>query len=314
MDDRRLLLFDLNLIKVFIAVYEAENLTVAAQRLGLTQPAVSHALRRLRDTFDDRLFLRAGHEMHPTPAATALYAPFQQSMRILRDSLDSTLTFDPATSTRQFRLAMTDTGEFVTLPRLLNALQAVAPGVNIQTARVATDALETALRVGKVDAAIGYCPLLEDTACRGTFLLKDQLICLVRNGHPVLEKDWTRDSFSELSFIDVSREATGYRMARTRIEDLGIQYHIAARLEHFTILPEIVRRTDYAAIFPRSVFSLMHHHDDLKLCELPFAMPDYEIKFWTHEMFSADPGLQWLNGVLQHVFEPQKEGFHANQS
>ena len=307
MDDRRLSLFDLNLIKVFIAVYEARNLTSAAQRLGTTQPAVSHALRRLRETFDDRLFLRSGHEMHPTPAATALYGPFQQAMRILHDSMDASLTFDPATSTRTFRLAMTDTGEFVTLPRLLNALQAVAPDVNIQTARVPTDALEMALRAGKVDAAIGYCPMLEDTACRGAFLLRDQVICLVRSDHPVLEKDWTRDSFSELSFIDVSREATGYRMARARIEDLGIHYHVAARLEHFTILPEIVRRTDYAAVFPRSVFNLLHYHDDLTLCELPFDMPDYEIKFWIHEMFGADPGLQWLTGVLQRVFAPSVE-------
>lgn len=298
MDTKTLLRFDLNLIKVFLAVWESGNLTVAAGRLGLTQPAVSHALRRLRDEFGDPLFVRSGNGMEPTQMAVALRGSFEQAMRLVADTMQATTRFDPATSDRLFRIAMTDTGEFVILPRLLAALQTAAPGVRVQSTRVAPEDLGSALRTGQVDAAIGYQPLLAGTGCRGLPVMTDRIICLFRDGHPLRDRDWTPEAFAGLSFLDVGQDATGYRLARERIAELGVPYHVVAKVDHFTIVPEIIRRTDFVALFPESVCALMNRHGEFGFSELPFDLPEFEVDFWTHESFASDPGLVWLHGLL----------------
>ncbi|QEW23112.1 HTH-type transcriptional regulator LeuO (plasmid) [Paracoccaceae bacterium] len=298
MDTKTLLRFDLNLIKVFLAVWDSGNLTVAAGRLGLTQPAVSHALRRLRDEFGDPLFVRSGNGMEPTQMAVALRGSFEQALRLVADTMQATTRFDPATADRQFRIAMTDTGEFVILPRLLAALQTAAPGVRVHSTRVAPEDIASALRTGQVDAAIGYQPLLGDTGCRGLPVMTDRIICLYRDGHQLRGRDWTPEAFSALSFVDVGADATGYRLARERISELGIPYRVVAKIDHFTIVPEIIRRTDFVALFPHSVCALMNRHGEFDFSELPFDVPDFDVDFWIHDSFASDPGLVWLHRLL----------------
>lgn len=303
MDNKTLLRFDLNLIKVFLAVWESGNLTQAAGRLGLTQPAVSHALRRLRDEFDDPLFVRSGNGMEPTQMAVTLRASFEEALRLVADTMQATTRFDPATAERQFRVAMTDTGEFVILPRLLAALQKVAPGVRVQSTRVPPDTIASALRTGQVDAAIGYQPRLLETSCQGWPVMKDRIICLFRAGHPLCGQDWTPASFAGLSFLDVGQDATGYRMARERIAELGVPYRVVAQVDHFTIVPEIIRRTDFVALFPHSVCALMNRHGEFGFAELPFDVSGFDVNFWVHESFASDPGLTWLHGLLAETVE-----------
>ncbi|QPM90930.1 LysR family transcriptional regulator [Pseudooceanicola algae] len=303
MDNKTLLRFDLNLIKVFLAVWDSGNLTIAAGRLGLTQPAVSHALRRLRDEFGDPLFVRSGNGMAPTQMAASLRSAFEESLRLVADTMQATTQFDPATAARQFRVAMTDTGEFVILPRLLAALQTVAPDVRVRSSRIAPDDIASALRTGQVDAAIGYQPRLPETSCLGWPVMRDRIVCLFRSGHPLEARDWTPDAFSGLSFLDVGQDATGYRMARERIADLGIPYRVVAQVDHFTIVPEIIRRTDFVALFPYSVCALMNRHGEFGFCELPFDVPDFDVNFWIHDSFASDPGLIWLHGLLAQTLQ-----------
>ncbi|MFV0387082.1 LysR substrate-binding domain-containing protein [Paracoccus sp. (in: a-proteobacteria)] len=309
MDLNALRRFDLNLVKVFLAIWEARSLTGAGISLGLTQPAISHGLKRLRETFDDPLFVRVGHRMEPTETATALHASFHEALRLLGGSVRTANSFDPAGTGRVFRVAMTDTGEFVILPRLLAAMEREAPQAALHTVRADPAEVEAALRSGQVDMAIGYQPQLENGACRGTVLLTDRLVCLLRAGHPALARDWSREAFGRLSFLDVGRAATGHRMARDLLEQQGVPYPIKARLEHFTVLPEIVRRTDYAAIFPRSVFELMQGRDGLAIRDLPFPIPSYEVKIWVHGQFASDPGIGWLGALVGRAMErPDVQG------
>ena len=125
-------LHDFNLVRVFIAVWDTRNLTDAGSRLGLTQPAVSHALRRLRDAFNDPLFVRAAGGMMPTELATRLHRPLRDAVRMIQDAVHESEGFDPGTAQRVFRVAMSDVSEFFFLPALMGWLARVAPGVHIR--------------------------------------------------------------------------------------------------------------------------------------------------------------------------------------
>ncbi|MCB1342353.1 MAG: LysR family transcriptional regulator [Pseudooceanicola sp.] len=301
MDRAALHRFDLNLVKVFLAIGDSRSLTGAGEALGLTQPSVSHALKRLREAFGDPLFLRVANRMEPTPAATRLRAPLEEALHLMGQALGSAQGFDAATSTRTFRIVLSDTGEFVVLPRLLALVAREAPGVAVESLKIDPAEIEAALRGGRADLSVGYQPLLEDTACEGTDLLTDRLVCLLRQGHPALAADWSEAAFAGLSFLDVGRDATGYRMARDVLADLGLNHRVVARLEHFTVLPEVVRRTDHAALFPASVLGQMRDHGDLVSMDVPVPIPPYAVKAWRHGLFRDDAGLDWLTGALRRA-------------
>ena len=130
---------DLNLLRVFLAVWESHSLTLAGEHLGLSQPAVSHALRRLRDLFGDPLFVRVGTSMTPTDAAMQLHAPIDEALGIIGKALQTRERFEPASASRTFRLAMSDMSEFFFLPPLLDSLQREAPQVRFDVVQMAVD-------------------------------------------------------------------------------------------------------------------------------------------------------------------------------
>lgn len=153
---------DLNLLRVFHAILEERNLTLAASRLGLSQPAVSYTLGRLRALLDDPLFVRAGNEMQPTSAALELREPLRQAMSAAEHAFQLMTPFDPATSTRAFLVSMSDIGELAFLPPLCAALEQYAPRIRLDIQSVPSGQIEESLRVGKLDLAIGNLPMLLD--------------------------------------------------------------------------------------------------------------------------------------------------------
>lgn len=293
--------FDLNLIKVFLAIWEIRNLTGAGERLGLTQPAVSHALRRLREQFSDPLFQRVGNQMVPTKTAIRLQGSFHEALSLLDLTMQESHVFTPGTTTRRFQIAMTDTGEFFSMPAILSALEKAAPFASIRSVRVDPADMPISLRSGQVDLAIAYLPGVDTSRCEGRVLIEDRMVCLMREGHPALTQDWTESSFAALSFVDVSQAATGYQMARTELEKRGHHLKARARLDHFTVVPEVVRQTDFVAIFPQSIFLRLQERGGFDARDLPFRLPSFEVKLWVHTSFSADPALVWLSDLIYGV-------------
>lgn len=291
--------FDLNLVKVFLTIWDNRSLTGAGARLGLTQPAVSHALRRLREQFSDPLFLRVGNQMEPTEVATRLREPFEQALSLLEQTIHDTHSFAPETATRRFRIAMSDTGEFYAMPRILAALEQAAPNANLSSVRIDPAEIESALRSGQVDLALGFLPDLEAGRCTGNLLFHDRLVVLMREGHPALDGDWSEETLARLSFIDVSRAATGFHLVRETLERKGLNLGATARLEHFTVLPEVVRQTDFVAIFPNSIHMRLKERGGFAVRELPFDLPAYAIKLWVHDSFATDPGLTWFRALIE---------------
>ncbi|WP_373083588.1 LysR family transcriptional regulator, partial [Zhongshania sp.] len=199
---------DLNLFKVFDAVYRANSLTEAAKDLHITQPAVSNALARLRTHFDDPLFVRRGRSIAPTPLADSIAADISNSLISLQESLHRGQQFDPTTSKRRFIISMGDPIEFVALPSLISQLQEYAPGIRLQSQRLIRDQLSRQLISGEISMAIDI-PQAVDPSIHQQFLFKDDLWVMMRQGHPLGEQTLSLKNYLQAQHISVSGRSRG---------------------------------------------------------------------------------------------------------
>ena len=284
-----------------MAIWDLRSLTAAGDRLGLTQPAVSHALRRLRTLFDDPLFVRTPAGMVPTDAAVRLYPPLAQAFGIINVAVQQLAKFDPATAERVFHVSMSDMSEFYFLPPILAMLEGTARGIRIEVTNFPVESVTAAMRSGKVDLALGYVPGL-DPGCVSKTLFVDEHVCVVRAGHPLQTLKPTKEELAGLRYVYASTNATGHRMVEQWLEELNLKRDVVLRLPHFVVAPEIVRHTDLAVIFPRSIAQRFNQNDAFRILPLPFSLPPIEIQVHSHAQFSADAGIVWLREAIYEMF------------
>ena len=283
---------DLNLLRVFFAVWDLRSLTAAGDRLGLTQPAISHALRRLRERLGDPLFVRVANRMLPTDAAVRLHEPLDQAFELLNRTLQSGVVFDPRVTERTFRVAMSDIAEVYILPRLITELSRISPHVRVHIVPLVPDSVVSSMRSGEIDLAIGALSV-SDKDLISIDVFNDRYICLVRANHPIAKSKLTRSNFSKLRFFFARTTSSIYQLAEQRLADEDARPRIAVR-GHFTTAPEIVRHSDIAAIFPRLLALDLHRARDFRLLDLPFDLPRMEIRVHSHSRFANDTGIKWM--------------------
>ncbi|KDR34037.1 MULTISPECIES: LysR family transcriptional regulator [Caballeronia] len=292
---------DLNLLRVFLAIWDLRSLTAAGERLELTQPAVSHALRRLRTIFGDPLFVRTPAGMVPTDAAHRLYPPLAQALSIINEAVQQLASFDPATARRVFRISMSDMSEFFFLPPLVALLDREARGIRIEAVNVPVESVSSAMRAGEIDLALGYVPGL-DAGCVSETLFVDEHVCVVRANHPLRKSRPTRDDLTALRYVYASTNATGHRMVEQWLDELNFKRDVAVRLPHFVVAPEIVMNTDLAVLFPKSIALRFNRSKAFRILPLPFALPPIEIQVHSHTQFTSDPGVAWLRNTIHSMF------------
>ena len=292
---------DLNLLRVFLAIWDLRSLTAAGDRLGLTQPAVSHALRRLRNLFEDPLFVRTPTGMVPTDAAYRLYPPLAQAFSMINEAVQQLAKFDPATAQRVFRVSMSDMSEFYFLPPLAAMLDREARGIRIEVANVPVESVSAAMRAGEIDLALGYVPGL-DAGCMSQTLFLDEHVCVLRAGHPLRKAKPTREDLAALRYVYASTNATGHRMVEQWLDELNLKREVVLRLPHFVVAPEIVMHTDLAVIFPKSIAKRFNRGKAFRILPLPFSLPPIEIKVHSHTQFAADAGIAWLREAIHAMF------------
>lgn len=291
---------DLNLLRVFDAVLRERSVTVAARRLGLTQPAVSNALARLRALFADDLFVRTAGGMDATPFARELSEPVRQALALLESALAHGPGFDPATSTRAFRFYMSDLGQVEFLPPLVERAQQVAPGVRLEAVAMEVEDIGDALAAGSLDLAVGFLPGLGPPV-RRLPLFRDPYVCLVRADHPAAGERFSRKAFRQASHALVSYKG-GHRVIEEALERAGLARRIALRVPHFTVVPMVLERTDLVLTLPSKVAKVYQRQGRFKVLPPPVPIPPADVAAHWHERFERDPGSRWLREIVQALF------------
>ena len=291
---------DLNLLRLFDAVYRARSVSRAAERLGLTQPAASQGLTRLRALLADPLFMRAPGGVRPTPKADRLAPAVASALSTLELALGETADFDPAASTRTFRIHMSDIGEGRFLPELMAALREQAPGVRVETLPLPREEIADALDSGRIDLAFGFLPMVRDT--QRAELLRDRYIVLLRAGHPFTRKRRTGaallQALRELEFVAVRTHADTLRiLQRMRVED-----RLRLTTEHFMVLPSIVRATDLAVVMPRNIAEGFAADGGYAIVGPPIAGRESTGSLHWRRRCEGDAGNAWLRGVVRELF------------
>ncbi len=289
---------DLNLLRVFDAVLRQGGVTPAASTLGLTQPAVSNALARLRKLFGDSLFVRTPSGMEPTPFARELAQPVRQALALLESALAHGPGFDPGSATRAFRFYMSDVGQIEFLPPLVERVQREAPGVRLEAVALDVDDIGGALAAGGLDLAIGFLPGLGPPVRRRP-LFRDPYVCLMRADHPITTL--TRKRFLEVSHALVTYRG-GHRVIEEAFERAGLARKIALRVPHFTVVPMVLERTDLVLTLPGRVARVFERRGAFKSLPPPLAIPPAEVAVHWHERFEADPGNRWLREQVIDLF------------
>lgn len=293
---------DLNLLRVFHQLMLERRVSSAADTLGLSQPATSNALRRLRDLLGDELFLRTPRGMEPTPYALQLAAPVSLALSTLHDALNARSSFDPTASTRTFTLALSDVGEIYFLPELMQVLAEQAPGITLRAVAVADETLKEDLVGGRIDLALGLLPQLQ----AGFFqqaLFRQRYVCLLRQGHALARK--TRLSLSDFSgaqHVRVQATGTGHGRVDEALARHGVQRHIRLTVPHYVALGHVLASTDLLAIVPERFAQRVCQPLGLTTRTLPLAIEDSAIHQLWHARLHRDPANQWLRTLVAARF------------
>lgn len=284
---------DLNLFVVFEVIYAEGNLTRASEILHVTQPAVSNALARLRQTFDDPLFVRAGRRMLPTPVAQNLIGPVREALRRLQGGIEAHSRFEPATADRVFHLAMRDLATSLVMPRLLGPLRERAPGLRLQCHQMERQEIEPELAAGKLDFAIDI-PQLGRGPLRGLPLLRDDYVCVMRRGHPLARRALTLEGYLALPQVTVSGRRHGRSYIDLALGRIGERANTVLRLPHYQPAFHVVLGSDLALSAPRSLVAWY----DVEVRELPFEVPPLDSVLYWHRNAEHDPANVWMRAQI----------------
>lgn len=305
---------DLRLLETVEAVHRAGSITVAAQELGLSQPAVSHSLRRLRRMFDDQLFVRTATGVNPTPLADRLAASARRIQAMVRAELSTTLNFTPGSLQRTFRLCTTDAAEMVLLPRLVARIRAEAPGVDITTLTLPPRATATALEDGVADLALGPFPELTDTRLRQQRLFRRGFVCVVAADHPRLSSaPLTTQAYLSEPHLVVRSSGRTEEIFERFLLDHGLDRRIALTVPHMLCVPSVTAETDLIATVPQSVGRFFGGYPGISVQPVPFGDPvgppaAVVSQFWSAR-FDKDPAGVWLRDLVGELFgEPGGSG------
>lgn len=299
---------DLNLLRLFDAVWRSRSVSLAAQQLGMSQPSVSQGLARLRSVLGDALFERSGSGVRPTPRAERLAQSVQSALTTIEEALNASQVFDPQRSGRVLRVHLSDIGEARFLPELVLALQHHAPGMRLEAMPVPHDRIGAALDNGQLDLAIGFLPEVSDTFQQP--LLSDRYVVLMRKGHPVAQRwaqlqkmtvvvpDAAHELLSQLEFAAVRTHSDTLRI----LELMHWQHRLRLTVSHFLSLPGIVRSSHLAVLMPRNFAQGFAVEGALDLIEPELPLRDFTVSMHWSPRFDKDPCLQWLRATVSQLF------------
>jgi DNA-binding transcriptional LysR family regulator len=300
---------DLNLLRVFDAVMIERNVTRAAEQLSMTQPAVSNALRRLREAIDEELFIPSSTGVTPSAHAEAIWPAVREALAGLRDLFDPQ-GFDPSQATRRFTLAMADATAAVILPRLLATFERERSRVSLQVEPLATRDPRVLLERGSADAAIGFFPdvarAVSAALGQGEIALEPlydcDYVCAMRRDHPLAAQvPLTLDAYCAAAHVRVSFAGRPHGFVDEQLARIGRSRHVALMLGQYAAALQVLRSTDLLGVLPRRYVHAIGAGEVLHTTALPFDMPRLEIGLLWHRRRERDAGQRWLRETIKRI-------------
>ncbi|MCY1260580.1 PCP degradation transcriptional activation protein [compost metagenome] len=294
---------DLNLLVVFDAMMQYRNVTIAGRELGLSQPAMSHALLKMRKAFDDPLFVRVKSGMQPTPKALAMVETVSDVLRRIQADLLSPAVFDPESSNREFRIAMSDVGESFFTAFLIRALRSHGQHLRLQVFSPTPSVLAQQLESGDVDLAIGNYPDLKGADFYQQGLFTSRFVAIAAKDNPHLQGELTMDKFLAASHIDVTTPGRTQEIILRYMEKEKIVRKVPLQVSRFLSLLEIVPQSDLIAIVPLEAGELFRGTGGVTVHALPFESPTFRLRQHWHKRFHDDAAVRWLRALVYELFK-----------
>jgi DNA-binding transcriptional LysR family regulator len=302
---------DLNLLRVFDAVMQERSLTRAAARLALTQPAVSNALRRLREALEDELLVRAGQGLAPTPLALKVWPTVRESLSTLQKTL-APQAFDAATARSTFVLTMADATAAELVPPLVNVLEQQAPGMAVRVVPLSTRDPRRLLEHGDADLALGFFPgVLASLAAQAQSgaspgfahqrLYDGRYVCVMRKGHPLAAGPLTLEAYCAARHLLVSFSGRPFGIIDEALAALARSRQVVLTVNQFFTAGRVVANSNLLTVLPQHFVPVTGIAQALLQRELPFAVPTVQVDALWHHRLTADPAHAWLRNVLQGV-------------
>jgi len=296
--------FDLNLLKVFDAIMAERSLTRSARQLSLTQPAVSNALRRLRDALNDELLVRKGRGLEPTPRALALWPAVSDALQRLQTSLAPSV-FAPASATTTFVLTLADATAAELLPGMVKLLAAQAPDVSLRIVPLTTRDPRRLLDEGQADLAVGHFPaVLADLTARAQVgeavsfvhhrLFVGDYVCVMRKGHPLSKTALNLDQYCAARHMLVSFSGRAFGFIDEALATLGRSRRVVLTVNQFFTAGKVVANSDLLTVLPRHFVNVTGFADQLVMRELPFDAPVIQVDALWHQRQSNSSAHAWL--------------------
>lgn len=292
---------DLNLLRLFDAIYRLRSVSRAAEILKLAQPTASQGLTRLRLQIGDALFVRAPGGVRPTPRADRLAIAVQAAIAGIEEALNEDECFDPARSRMTLRLHLSDIGEARFLPRLMATLHAEAAAVRVHSIPLSHDEIAGALDSGVIDFAIGFLPSVRGT--RSVELIRDRYAILLRAAHPLIVARRTcalaADDLQRIEYVAVSSHSETLRI----LQQLGLQERLRLTSAHFLSLPAIVRTTDLGVVMPLAIAREFAADGGYAVVETLLPQSEFTVSLHASRRFESDPAIRWARQLLLRLFK-----------
>ena len=295
--------FDLNLFVILNAIYTEGSLTKAAEVVGITQPAVSNALSRLRERFNDDLFVRTGSGMVPTQKTENIIKDIQNALTLMQHSVNEPDTFDEKTTTRAFKLSLGDISEGRVLPYIMKEIDKNAKNISVGSYAYRRSDQVHALATNNLDFVVD--PVIPASDEINSFkVFEDDFVAIHREGHPILEiENPTIDDILAQDHLHVSSRKRGLHLIDVELDKIGYRRKVALRCQHFLIAPTIIKSTDMLLFATRS-FAKAHH---LPFLEIPAEIPSMEYFLIWHKSDEGDGGHIWMKELIINAFIEAKK-------
>ncbi|MBE9028537.1 LysR family transcriptional regulator [filamentous cyanobacterium LEGE 11480] len=302
---------DLNLLVVFDALIQERHVTRAGQRIGLSQPATSNALARLRKLTQDVLFIRTEGELRPTPVAIALAAQIQPALGQICHALTPELPFVPATSDRVFAIGLSDYTAFLLLPPLMQYLGEHAPDIVMQVRTGERGKLLRGLDTGEVDVICGIFP--EQTPWHNSQLLwQEDFVCVCREQHGTIRQQLSLEEFVAADHLLVSIAEDRVGRVDRFLKQQNLTRHIALSVPHYLVAPFVLAQTDLVATLASRVAYSLRQSQSLKLLPLPIPLKPFSVFMRWHQSHDNDKAQMWLRSRLSEISQTLVEGNPVN--